>query len=253
VATLSTTALAPNRHGVGRAESLLAAERARAANYPLSRYWLRPLAGQCAALLSPTSVQPWQVSIFGALLAGIAVGLLISFPEYSWLAAILVLAAWLCDRIDGQLARRQQTATRLGAWLDGNLDELVDLGLHVALAAAAANAGSVWSWPCLVAFLVGKYLLVHGLLTEVTCKDHVAWDELPSPTMPGDHGQRGSAVRWLKAAYHLPANADVRVHLLALAIVTSCPTAELAFVAIYYNFRWIARYGLMIYKQGGAP
>ena len=79
----------------------------------------------------------------------------------------MVLAAWFFDRADGLLARRQQTASAWGAWLDANVDELVDVGLHVAVAAAAATlTGSALPWALLVAFLAGKYLLVCGLALE---------------------------------------------------------------------------------------
>ena len=53
------------------------------------------------------------------------------------------------------------------------------------------------------------------------------------------------------ALYHLPANADVRVHLLAGAMACGLLAAELAFVAVYYNFRWLARYALVARRLGG--
>jgi hypothetical protein len=48
----------------------------------------------------------------------------------------------------------------------------------------------------------------------------------------------------------LPANADVRIHLLVLALLSGWFTTELAVVATYYNVRWIARYPLVIARAG---
>jgi hypothetical protein len=49
----------------------------------------------------------------------------------------------------------------------------------------------------------------------------------------------------MKTLYHLPANADVRAHLLIVAVAAGWLTTELALVAVYYNFRWVARYALL--------
>ena len=59
-----------------------------------------------------------------------------------------------------------------------------------------------------------------------------------------------TATGWLRAAYHTPGNADVRVHLLAVAWLTGWLGAELAVVAVYYNLRWIARYVLVARRLG---
>jgi phosphatidylglycerophosphate synthase len=177
------------------------------------------------------------------LFAAAAAGWLCWQPSVTPVAAILVLAAWFCDRADGQLARRQHTASRFGAWLDANVDELTDLGLHVAVAsAAAATTGSVWPWRWLVAFLAGKYLLMYGLAEEGKAESR----------KPKAENSPLSAFRFpLSRIYHLPGNADVRLHLLAAALLTGWLTAELAAVAIYYNLRWIVRYRLVARRMGG--
>jgi hypothetical protein len=48
----------------------------------------------------------------------------------------------------------------------------------------------------------------------------------------------------------LPGNADVRVHLLAMLLLIGWWTAELLLVAVYFNFRWIARYVLVARRLG---
>jgi hypothetical protein len=117
---------------------------------------------------------------------------------------------------------------------------LVDLGLHVALAAAATSQGARWAWPLLIAFLFGKYLLMYGLIP-------------PSPRAQEAWRLRGAEGSVVRALYHLPGNADVRAHLLILALFTGWFTAELAFIAAYYNLRWMARYGSMAIRAGRQP
>jgi hypothetical protein len=45
--------------------------------------------------------------------------------------------------------------------------------------------------------------------------------------------------------WHLPADADVRLHLLAVAVACGVVEIELALVAGYYNLRWVARHVLV--------
>jgi phosphatidylglycerophosphate synthase len=206
-----------------------AIEIRHARDYPLARWYLRPLAGWLAARLAKAAIRPWHVTLLGLLVAAIAGLLLVVRPDLAPACGLLALLYWFCDRTDGQLARLQGTASRLGAWLDGNIDELVDLGLHLALAFAAAAQGSRFAWPFLIAFFFGKYLLMYGLQSPPAAGE---------PSVPA----KQSLVRTL---YHLPANADVRVHLLVLALATGWFTAELALIAVYYNLRWMARYALM--------
>jgi hypothetical protein len=154
-------------------------------------------------------------------------------------AAIFVFLAWFFDRADGQLARRQQTESAWGAWLDANVDELGDVGLHAAIAAAAAAAGaSPSAWLLLAAFLGGKYLLMYGLWLESAAS-------APAADCGSPEARRGKPWTWLAWAYHLPENADFRVHLLILALATGYLRTELAVVAVYYNLRWLVRYGLV--------
>lgn len=216
-------------------EQWLAAERDRAACYPISRWYLRPLAGQLAELLAATPIRPSHLTIAGLMTAACTVALLCLAPSQTPLAAGLVLLTWFCDRADGLLARRQGTASRWGAWLDANLDELVDLGLQVGVAIAAKQlSGSSAPYWLLLAFITGKYLFMYGLHFEQCIADAA---EIESPAAPTNS--------WFRVMYHLPASADVRTHLVVVSLLAGQLTAELAIVAVYYNLRWIARYGLV--------
>jgi phosphatidylglycerophosphate synthase len=160
-------------------------------------------------------------------------------------AAGLVLVYWFFDRADGLLARCQQTVSDWGAWLDGNVDELVDVAVHVTIAGVlASRLDATWPWWWLVAFLGGKYLLMYGLALE----EHAVGASSTKQTKSSDDCGRRS---WLRRVYHLPGNADVRTHLLVAALALNWLAVELALVAVYYNLRWIARYVLVARRLGG--
>ena len=222
----------------------VSAERQLARRYPLSRWYLRPAAGLLAIVLTPTRIRPSHLTLCG-LAAGLsAAGALLVGPVAWPLAGILVLVWWFLDRTDGQLARRQGTVTTLGAWLDANVDELIDLTVHVALCAALVRqTGWTAAWLLLIAFLAGKYLFMYGLALEEPL--------LEARDAGSSNNDSSRAIRWLRAAYHFPANADVRVHLLVACLFTGWLIVELAAVAVYYNLRWIARYVLVARRLGG--
>lgn len=218
-------------------------EKGHARRYPLSRWYVCPVTARIAAILANTPVRPNHLTLLGLLLAAMAAATLVRWPQMSPWAAALVLAAWCCDRTDGLLARRQATSSAWGAWFDGNIDELTDIGLHIAVAVATATE---LAWWLLVAFLAGKYLFIHGLASErelvVETGEPAASEDLSSPPP-----RRGL----LHVVYHLPGNADIRLHLLLAALLSGCLTAELACVAVYYNLRWILRYRLVARRLGG--
>jgi len=217
-------------------------ESSRAGRYPISRWYLRPAADRLAAVLAPTRIRPVHVTFCG-LLAATAAGVLLWRPEWMPAAAALVLLYWFFDRCDGLLARRQNAVTPFGAWLDANVDELVDIGLHVVVAAVAARGvAAPWPWFLLIGFVAGKHLLMYGLTSEEA--------NGPPQRVPPPPSAR-LLPRFLRRIYHLPANADVRLHLLVLALATGYLAAELALVAVYYNLRWPVRYLLVARRLGG--
>lgn len=225
----------------------IAVERARAGNYPLSRWWLRPAAGWLAVRLSGTRVRPWHLTLCGLATAGIAAAVIAQSADGSLAAAGLVLLAWFFDRVDGQLARRQGTVSARGGWLDANIDELVDVGLHAAVACAVWRAtGAVLPIALLGAFLAGKHLLMHGLATE----EHFQ-PPLPLGECRGERSSRRKTMSIVQRLYHLPANADVRVYLLAVCLAGGWLTAELSMVAGYYGLRGLVRFILVCRRLPG--
>lgn len=215
-------------------------EADRAARYPISRWYLRPLAARLAKSLAATDVRPMHLTIAGGLVAAAAGILLVAQPRLTPLAGLLVLTAWLCDRADGLLARRQNSETAFGAWLDANIDELVDVGLHAASCYAAAwLTGSRLPYLFFAAFVAGKHLFMYSVASE---REIETTNRAPAASPRSTLGR----------LYHLPSNADVRTHLLAIALFTGALTIELALVAAYYNLRWIARYALVAGRLAGS-
>lgn len=218
-------------------------ESRRAASYPAARWYLRPLCERVALALRNTKVVPWQITCAGLAFAIAAAVKMLVEETAGPAAALLILVAYFFDRLDGPLARLKKCATPFGAWLDANVDEAVDLGLHACTAAVAAwQWNSSWPWGLLVGFLIGKYLLMYGLHAQ----SNVATNDLHSV----QHDPRSSG--WLQRLYHLPANSDVRMHLLIVAVATGLLVEELAAVACYYNLRWLVRYFLVAKRMSGA-
>ncbi|MHC4178832.1 MAG: CDP-alcohol phosphatidyltransferase family protein [Planctomycetota bacterium] len=221
-------------------------------SYPISRWYLRPAAGWLAAGLAPTAVRPVHLTFCGLTAAAGATAVLVWRPEAMPLAAVLVLTYWFFDRADGQLARRQGTVSAWGAWFDANVDELADVALHVAAAAVvAARVAAAWPWWLLIAFLSGKYLLMYGLTLEEHTKRGHSTFSLAGDSRPRTTPREKVECPLFRRAYHLPGNADVRVHLFVLALITGYLAVELALVAVYYNLRWLVRYALVARRLGG--
>lgn len=221
-----------------------AAERARGARYPLSRFALRPLAVRAAGWLAVVGVLPWQVTFAGAAIAGVGASLLALGVIGGSVAALFVLTAWFCDRTDGPLARLRGGGSASGAWLDGQVDEAVDVAWHLAIAAALSADGWRWAWPTAALFVAGKYLLVHGrLLEQELAQPRAAW--APATREDAEPGcvQETMTRAWLGKLYYWPGDADVRVHALAAALALGLARWELTLVALYYNARWLARSG----------
>jgi phosphatidylglycerophosphate synthase len=217
-------------------------DRVRA--YPISRWYVIPITSRVASWLKPTRVRPNHLTLLGLLFGLFAIGLLLVIPTAGPVAAALILVAWFMDRTDGTLARDQNTASPFGSWLDANVDEFHDVAWHTATAYAAASlTGSQLPWFLLVGFLAGKYLFMNGLAEERA---------LSPPSHAGQGRTPGAGLaHWVRTAYHLPGNADVRLHLLVVALLLGLPMVELAVVAAYYNFRWIVRIGLTARRLEG--
>ncbi len=239
-----------------------ACEEHRDRRHPISRWYLLPLLNRITPHLAESALRPVQLTAMGLLLTVMAILFLIAGWNCS--AAGAIWLAWVCDRWDGKLARRQGTATRWGAWFDANIDELCDLGLHVGIAFAASLAAwhhllhfvapaqplanvhlfsVLLPWLLLSGFLLGKYLMFYGQGQSAGIADRcgsagAAGANLPSAPA-GDLQFADDRESLARRLYHLPGNADVRLHVLVLAVACGWLVAELTLVAAYFSLRWI--------------
>lgn len=219
-------------------------ERARDARYPLSRWYARPLALAIASYGARHGWRPAWFTWANLALALLAAGLLTpATPTACWLAAAGVWLAWLCDRVDGALARAARCESAWGAWLDGNIDEATDLIWQAAVAWTAMALGYAWAGYAFAAFVSGKYLFLHSLQAPEGAVNSTTPNGAITPPR----------LSLLANLYHLPANADVRLHLLLAALIAAawlpvCLPIELVLCAAYYHFRWLARFAL-VYRR----
>ncbi|MDA7979287.1 MAG: CDP-alcohol phosphatidyltransferase family protein [Pirellulales bacterium] len=219
-----------------------------AARHPISRWYIVPLVGVLADRMAETRWRPAHVTLLGVAMIALATFTTASgFPQWG---ALLVWLAWICDRLDGRLARTQESSSRWGAWLDANVDEAGDIVLHAACAACVATAYSaMWPWILFAVFLGGKYLWQYGIRLEeqltVSCQSQPdnANGQFSSDTVRAADDVPRQPVRFdrVRRLYNLPGNADLRVHLLIGALALARPEIALAFAAAYFGLRTTVR------------
>ncbi len=125
--------------------------------HPVSRWYLLPGVERLAVLAARGKVPPAGLTLAGLLLAGLGTWGVV-WREWSLHAAALCFwAAWVCDRLDGAVARASGRSSAWGARLDACCDEAADLLAQVTLATAVHRAG--WptaAWGLLATFAVCK-------------------------------------------------------------------------------------------------
>jgi CDP-diacylglycerol--glycerol-3-phosphate 3-phosphatidyltransferase len=96
----------------------------------LVRVWLR-----IAFFLSTplTKFNPNLITAFGPVLMGAAIYFVLSPNRNYFLASITVLVVGLVDSFDGMVAVRTSKTSSWGAFLDGIVDRLIDVGIGILL------------------------------------------------------------------------------------------------------------------------
>ncbi|MBI3880702.1 MAG: CDP-alcohol phosphatidyltransferase family protein [Verrucomicrobia bacterium] len=131
------------------AASACAAERALWASLTSSadglvdRYFNRPMGRPLSKLLIHTSVTPNQVSV-AATLIGVASAacFAIGHRPSAILGAVLLQLSAIVDCVDGDVARVVFKESPLGKWLDIVGDQVVHVGVFVAIGVGLARAGT---------------------------------------------------------------------------------------------------------------
>ncbi len=86
------------------------------------------------------------------------------------LAGIALMFGGLCDIMDGELARRQQSVRASGAFLDSTLDRLSELALFGGIAAGPVSRfGSYWAYAAMAGSILVSYARARGEGLGVEC------------------------------------------------------------------------------------
>ena len=119
----------------------------------LVRVWLR-----IAFFLSTplTKFNPNLITAFGPVLMGAAIYFVSSPNRNYFLASITVLVVGLVDSFDGMVAVRTSKTSSWGAFLDGIVDRLIDVGIGILLIVLGA--------PVELAVLAISIALIHEYL-----------------------------------------------------------------------------------------
>ncbi|UYO96652.1 CDP-alcohol phosphatidyltransferase family protein [Microbacterium sp. M28] len=137
------------------ARRTLASAQKPGAGVPAYLRWInRPLGGRAAVVAASWGASPNGVTAASAVLGGAGVLVLAGFPSW-WAgpaAALLLLAGYILDSADGQLARIQGRGGPAGEWLDHVVDGIRAPLVHIAVAVHLARTESA-DWLVMVAGL----------------------------------------------------------------------------------------------------
>jgi phosphatidylglycerophosphate synthase len=120
-------------------EELRAAQKPSYGTPAYSRLVNRPLARYVAAAVSTRRMTPNQATVISALLSGTAIVVLAAVPPRWWSGLLiggLLMAGYVMDSVDGQLARLYGGGSKAGEWLDHTIDCAKTVSLHLAIAIA---------------------------------------------------------------------------------------------------------------------
>jgi CDP-diacylglycerol--glycerol-3-phosphate 3-phosphatidyltransferase len=143
-----------------------------------SRALLSGVVDPMVTALQRLGVTPNQITILG-LLASVGAGALLWTDHLVW-GGILVLAGSAIDLLDGALARRTNRATKLGAFLDSNLDRVSEAAIFFGLLAHFIGTGeqeealltvAVLVWTSMVSYVKARaeglgYPCTSGIVTR---------------------------------------------------------------------------------------
>lgn len=133
------------------------------------------------AALDALGVSPNALTVLGLVL-NVGAAAIVATGELVY-GAIAFLVASAFDMLDGSLARRRGTASKLGAFLDSTFDRLSETAMFVALLIdhAANPYGPDWMAPVIVVALAGSlttsYARARSESLGQDCK--VGWVERP--------------------------------------------------------------------------
>lgn len=109
---------------------------------PTDKYILRSMSLRITRVLTHTPITPNMVT-FVAMLLGTAAVVLLAMGTVASVAVagVLMFANVILDSVDGELSRVRHMGSKLGMWLDGLSDDIIDNAL---VAGMGVGIGGIW-------------------------------------------------------------------------------------------------------------
>src|SRR5437870_1571925 len=122
----------------------------------LLRKWSPALLAPVVGIFMRLGISANELTMAGFVLA-LAAGALIAYGFFT-AAACALLASGLVDAFDGELARRENSATAYGAFLDSTADHYGDFAVYLGLAWKALEGGAETSVLLVLVALFGSVM-----------------------------------------------------------------------------------------------
>jgi CDP-diacylglycerol---glycerol-3-phosphate 3-phosphatidyltransferase len=124
----------------------------------------RPLVRIAIALRLTANAMSGAGVIFGLGAGGLA-----AMGLWGWAGLSLAASAW-CDAIDGEIARATRTQGKAGAFLDSNLDRIIEIALFAGITWGLPDrTSSIWAMAALASSFMVSYARARGEGLGVAC------------------------------------------------------------------------------------
>ncbi|MBV7694366.1 DUF5941 domain-containing protein [Streptomyces sp. TRM70350] len=199
---------------------------------PYSRY----LARWCAR----RGLTPNQVTTASLLTALIAAGCAATGTRGGFVAAgVLLIASFVLDCTDGQLARYSLQYSTLGAWLDATFDRAKEYAYYAGLALGAARGGDdVWALALGAMVLQTSRHIVDFSFNEANAGDPAATANTSPTAALSDKLDRVGWTVWLRRMIVLP----IGERWALIAVLTAVTTPRITFYALLIGCAFAATY-----------
>lgn len=144
--------------------------------------------------------------------------ILISYKNLKF-AGILMLLWWMFDHIDGFVARKTNTESKQGAFIDSFLGGIMWDFFHVIIVFVTNNY--IWG----IYYLVGNYFFMFSNMLYSQLKT-------TEPVHSPFQFKAKSVISFLD-------DTDVRIHFLVICCLCGSPVWSLIYNAIWFNIRWL--------------
>jgi CDP-diacylglycerol---glycerol-3-phosphate 3-phosphatidyltransferase len=136
------------------------------------RGWSQPVLGRIADALLSLGLTPNAATVIGCL-GNVVAGVLIAMGYLTW-GGLVALFWVLFDALDGTMARRSNTVSALGGFLDSTLDRMVEFFLFTALGwyfmQQAQPLGVLLTFITMAGCLITSYARAKAEAVQFTCK-----------------------------------------------------------------------------------